>query len=149
MEALLSLFVSAFLSATLLPGSSEILLAALVTKHYDPFYLWLWATLGNTLGSCVNWWMGRYLLHWQNRRWFPVKGESLERAQRWFNRYGVWSLLLAWAPVFGDALTLIAGIMRVHFGLFFLLTAIGKGLRYAVILGLVGWLSGQVPLLAG
>jgi len=133
-------FASAFLSATLLPGSSEILLATLLSRHYDPLALWLWATTGNTLGSCVNWLLGRYLLHFKDRRWFPVRQDALEKAQRWFGRYGVWSLLLAWAPVFGDGLTLIAGIMRVHFGLFFVLTAIGKGLRYAVILGLVGWL---------
>jgi len=149
MDALLGLFVSAFLSATLLPGSSEILLAALIPQHYDPFNLWLWATAGNTLGSCVNWLMGRYLLHFQQRRWFPVKEDALQRAQHWFQRYGVWSLLLAWAPVFGDGLTLIAGIMRINFSIFVVLTAIGKGLRYAAILGLVGWLSGEVPLLAG
>ena len=136
------LFLSAFLSATLLPGSSEVLLAALITQHYDPLMLWLWASAGNTLGSCVNWVMGRYLLHFQQRRWFPVKPDALQRAQRWFQHYGQWSLLLAWAPIFGDGLTLIAGIMRVNFVIFFVLTAIGKALRYAVILGLAGWLSG-------
>jgi len=149
MEAFLGLFVSAFLSATLLPGSSEILLAALSSQHYDPFLLWSWATAGNTLGSCVNWLMGRYLLHFQHRRWFPVKPDALQRAQRWFQHYGQWSLLLAWAPVFGDGLTLIAGILRVNFVIFLLLTAIGKGLRYGVILGLAGWLSGEMSLLAG
>jgi membrane protein YqaA with SNARE-associated domain len=148
-EAFLSLFVSAFLSATLLPGSSEIILAALTAQHYDSLLLWSWATAGNTLGSCVNWLLGRYLLHFQKRRWFPVKPDTLQRAQRWFQHYGQWSLLMAWAPVFGDGLTLIAGILRVNFVIFFVLTAIGKGLRYAVILGLAGWLSGEVPLLAG
>jgi membrane protein YqaA with SNARE-associated domain len=82
--------------------------------------------------------MGRYLLHYQQRRWFPVKQQSLQRSQSWFQRYGKWSLLLAWAPVIGDALTFIAGMMRVRFDLFFALTAIGKGIRYAVILGLFG-----------
>ncbi len=140
MEAYAGLFLSAFASATLLPGGSEILLSALAAQHYDPFILWSWATFGNTLGSCVNWWMGRYLLHFQHRRWFPVDEDHMQRSQQWFQKYGVWSLLLAWAPVFGDGLTLIAGIMRVNFWLFSLLTAIGKGLRYAVVLGLTGWL---------
>ena len=139
MEIYLGLFLSALLSATLLPGASELLLAGLVSQGYDNLYLWCWATAGNTLGSVVNWLLGRYLLNYQHRRWFPFKPETLDRAQQWFQRYGVWSLLLAWAPVFGDGLTFIAGIMRVRFGLFLLLTALGKGLRYAVILGLMGW----------
>jgi membrane protein YqaA with SNARE-associated domain len=81
--------------------------------------------------------MGRYLLHFQDRRWFPFKPGSLGPAQRWFQRHGVWSLLLAWAPAVGDALTFVAGFMRVRFDLFLLLTAVGKGTRYAIVLALV------------
>lgn len=140
MDVYLGLFLAAFLSATLLPGSSEVLLAGLLTQGYDGFTLWCWATVGNTLGSILNWSLGRYLLHFQSRNWFPFKEHSLEKTQRWFQRYGVWSLLLAWAPVFGDALTFIAGVLRVRFIVFVCLTAIGKGVRYAVVLGLVNWL---------
>lgn len=141
MEVYLSLFLSAFLSATLLPGSSEILLAGLLTQGYDSYLLWIWATVGNTLGSVVNWLLGRYLLHFQNRTWFPFKKKtSLLRSQVWFRKYGVWSLLLAWAPVVGDALTFIAGVMNVRFDLFLLLTVIGKAVRYAIILGIMSWL---------
>ena len=136
-----ALFLSAFLSATLLPGSSEVLLVSLLTQGYDPMILWLYATAGNTLGSAMNWVLGRYLLHFQQRRWFPLKSAALLRAQLWFQRYGVWSLLLAWAPLIGDGLTFIAGVMRVRFMLFLLLTAIGKGLRYAIIVGLMDWLA--------
>jgi membrane protein YqaA with SNARE-associated domain len=135
MEAYLSLFGIAFLAATILPAYSEILFAGLIAQGYDPWLLWLFATAGNTLGSALNWVIGRYLLHFQNRRWFPFKEDSLERSQRWFQKYGVWSLLMAWAPIGGDALTFIAGIMRVNFFLFFILTGIGKGLRYAFLLG--------------
>lgn len=134
MEGYAGLFVLAFLAATLLPGYSEVAFAGLLATGYEAFPLWAWATAGNTLGSVVNWGAGRWLLHYRGRRWFPVNAGQLERGQAWFQRFGVWSLLLAWAPVAGDALTFIAGVMRVRFDLFLLLTAVGKGLRYAVLL---------------
>ncbi len=137
MEAYLGLFFSAFLAATLVPAYSEVLFAGLLGAGYDPLALLLWASAGNTLGAAVNWVLGRYLLHFQDRRWFPFRADSLGAAQKWFNRWGVWSLLFAWLPIGGDALTFIAGVMRVPFWLFFLLTAIGKTARYAILLGLV------------
>ena len=141
LDVYLGLFGVAFLAATLVPAYSEILFASLMTSGYDPWLLWLFATGGNTLGSVVNWVIGRYLLHFQGRRWFPFKKESLGLSQRWFQRYGVWSLLMAWAPIGGDALTFIAGFMRVNFFVFLVLTAIGKGLRYAFILGVLQQIS--------
>ncbi|WP_022949682.1 YqaA family protein [Methylohalobius crimeensis] len=146
MEAYLSLFFISFLAATLLPAYSEVVFAGLLAAGYDPLPLWAWATAGNTLGAAVNWVLGRYLLHFQDRRWFPFRAANLGRAQRWFQRYGVWSLLMAWAPVGGDALTFIAGFMRVRFDVFFLLTGIGKGVRYAILLGLMNWIDGLLPL---
>lgn len=136
----LGLFLSAFLSATLLPGSSEILLLTLMQQDLNQGLLWLWATLGNTLGSLVNWVLGRYFLHFQHRRWFPVSQQSLQKSQHWFQRYGLWSLLLSWAPVIGDPLTLLAGVMKVRLSLFLFLVLIAKGLRYALLLGLVNGL---------
>ncbi|MBT3203866.1 MAG: DedA family protein [Gammaproteobacteria bacterium] len=141
MDVFFGLFLAAFLSATLLPGTSEILLVSLLAEGYEPLTLWYWATAGNTLGSTVNWGLGRYLLHYQHKRWFPFKQKSLEKSQRWFQSYGVWAMLLAWAPVIGDALTFIAGVMRVRFIYFLILVAIGKGLRYGLILGLMDLLS--------
>lgn len=137
----LGLFLSALLSATLLPGSSEILLLGLSQQDLNQGLLWLWATLGNTLGSVVNWVLGRYFLHFQQRRWFPVSGQALHRAQHWFQRYGLWSLLLSWAPIIGDPLTLLAGVMKVKLSVFLLLVLFSKGLRYALLLGLVNGLS--------
>lgn len=134
MMAYLSLFGAAFLAATLLPFYSEFLFLGLLAAGYDPGWLWFSATLGNTLGAAVNWALGRFLLHYQDRRWFPIKIRTLACSQRWFQRFGVWSLLFAWLPVGGDGLTFIAGIMRVPFGIFFILTAIGKGVRYLVLL---------------
>ena len=137
LEGYLGLFLVAFLAATLLPAYSEVLFVGLLAAGYDPWALWAWATAGNTLGAAVNWLLGRYLLHYQDRSWFPFKPDTLGLAQRWFQRYGVWSLLLSWAPIVGDSLTFIAGLMGVRFSLFLLLTALGKGARYAMMLGLV------------
>jgi membrane protein YqaA with SNARE-associated domain len=128
------LFGSAFFAATIFPFYSEVLLVTLLTQGKSTWLIWLFATVGNTLGAVVNWILGHYLLHYQTRTWFPFKLTELSRAQRWFQRYGVWSLLFAWLPVVGDALTFIAGIMRVNFFLFLILTAIGKGLRYWVVI---------------
>ena len=141
MDTQLTLFAVSFLSATLLPGGSEPLFASLLAAGQPPWQLWAWATAGNSLGAAVNWVLGRYLLHFQGRRWFPFQADGLQRAQSWFQRYGVWTLLLAWAPVVGDALTFIAGVMRVRFWLFLLLTSIGKGGRYAILL----WLFSRIP----
>jgi membrane protein YqaA with SNARE-associated domain len=128
------LFLSAFLAATLIPLSSEALLAVLgAAQGFDLALLVLVATAGNTLGAAVNWILGRYSLHWRDRRWFPVRPERLGAATRWFRRYGVWSLLFAWVPVVGYPLTFAAGLLGVRFPLFLLLVAIGKGLRYVVV----------------
>lgn len=144
MEGYLGLFLISFLAATLLPAYSEVVFAGMLSAGYAPLALWGWATAGNTLGAVVNYLMGRFLLHFQDRRWFPFRPGTLERSQRWFQRYGVWSLLMAWAPVGGDALTFVAGVMRVRFPVFFALTAAGKGARYAILLGLVNWVGTQL-----
>jgi len=128
------LFLSAFLAATILPFSSELTLTALLANGAPALPLLVVATVANTLGSVVNWLLGLYLLHFKGRRWFYFSDAQIERGQQWFNRYGVWTLLLAWLPVGGDVLTLIAGVMRVRFWLFLILVAIGKGLRYVAVI---------------
>ena len=130
----LSLMFTGFLAATLIPASSEALLLVLFQQGYTPWLLWLAATSGNTLGSCVNWFLGREIVRFRDRGWFPVSPQQLQKAQALFNRYGTWSLLLAWLPVVGDPLTLIAGVLRVRFVLFLVLVATGKSLRYAVVI---------------
>ena len=128
------LFCSALIAATLLPLSSEALLSTLLYQHYSPLLLWLVATTGNTLGSCINWYLGKWCLHLQDKKWFPISAEQLERAQTRFQRYGLVSLLFAWVPIIGDPLTLLAGVMRVQFWKFLVLVALGKGLRYGVVI---------------
>lgn len=134
MSEYLALFLLSLLAATLLPGGSELLLAGLANEGLPPLTLWFWATLGNTLGALVNYALGRYCLHYQHKRWFPIKPNQLERSQAWFQRYGLFSLLFAWLPILGDPLTFIAGIMRVNWLWFVMLVAVGKGVRYALIL---------------
>lgn len=137
--AYLSLFLTAFIAATLLPLSSEALLATLIYQKYSPLLLWFVATLGNSLGSCINWYIGTQILRWQDKKWFPFSAEKILSAEQRFMKYGQWSLLFAWVPVIGDPLTLVAGVMRLQFIRFFLLVLIGKALRYAIIV----WLTVQ------
>ena len=135
MTGYLGLFASAFLAATLLPMSSEAVLAALTAASgHEALLLWLVATAGNTLGALVNWVLGRFCLHWRDRRWFPVKAGELERAGAWFRRYGAWALLFAWLPVVGDPLTFVGGIFRVNVWAFLLLVGAGKAARYAAVI---------------
>ena len=135
----LLLFGSAFLAATILPFYSEVVLFALLRAGGDPLALVIVASVGNTLGAVLNWALGRYLLHFQDRRWFYFSRPQIARAQHWFQRYGFWSLLMAWAPVGGDALTLIAGIMKVRIGPFLLLVGAGKTLRYVSVVWIADW----------
>lgn len=130
MTSYLLLFASSFLAATILPFYSEVVLFALLRNGNDPALLVFVATVGNTLGAVVNWVLGRYLLHFRDQRWFYFNKKQIEKAQSWFQRYGFWTLLLAWMPIGGDALTLIAGIMKVRLWLFLLLVATGKAVRY-------------------
>lgn len=138
--SVIGLFASAFLAATILPFYSEVVLYALLEAGGDPVVLVAVATLGNTLGAVVNWVLGRFLLRFQERRWFYFSRGQIDRAQRWFQRYGVWTLLFAWLPVGADALTLIAGIMKVRLDVFVLLVGIGKGVRYVS----VAWVAGLI-----
>jgi membrane protein YqaA with SNARE-associated domain len=136
---LLTLFSTAFLAATILPFYSEVILFALLREGYSAALLVAVATAGNTLGAVLNWWMGIYILHFRHRRWFYFNDKQIERAQHWFRRYGFWTLLFAWLPIGGDALTLIGGIMRVPMWIFLPLVALGKGLRYIAVVYFNAW----------
>ncbi len=146
MSTLIGLATGAFLAATILPFSSEVMLsAALTAGDFDPLLLIAVATAANTAGALVNWALGRWLLNWAGRRWFPFSRTQLDRAADRFNRYGVWSLLFAWVPIIGDPLTFAAGVLRVRLDLFLVLVALGKGARYA----LIGWVIGRASAAGG
>ena len=133
MLSLSGLFLAALIAATLLPAQSEAVLVALLLGGGDPLLLVAVATAGNVLGSLVNWWLGLQVQRFQGRRWFPVSPARLERAQAWYRRHGRWSLLLSWAPVIGDPITLAAGVMREPLRVFLPLVLIAKGMRYIVL----------------
>jgi membrane protein YqaA with SNARE-associated domain len=132
-----ALFFSAFIAATLLPAQSELVLVGLLAAgRGDPGLLLVVGTIGNTAGSAVNWVMGRGAETLLAKRWFQSGAKGYERAARIFRRYGQWSLLFAWLPVIGDALTVAAGAARVPLGPFVVLVAVGKAARYAAIIGI-------------
>ncbi|MGH8354347.1 MAG: YqaA family protein [Pseudomonas sp.] len=141
LSAYLGLFLAAFGAASLLPLQSEAaLVGLLLAEAYPTWALLAVATAGNVLGSLLNWLLGRYLEHWRQRRWFPVNDSQLQRAQRWYRRYGHWSLLLSWLPIIGDPLTLVAGVMRESQWRFLLMVTLAKGGRYLALAALtLGW----------
>ncbi len=134
---LTGLFVVAFSAATLLPGGSEAALLgmAALTQH-SILTLLVVASIGNTLGSVLNYWLGCFALQYQDHKWFPISQAELTKAQGWFARWGQGSLLLAWMPIIGDPLTFAAGVMQMRFWRFLGLVALSKTLRYMAILGM-------------
>ena len=131
--------MTAFGAATILPFQSEVVFVGLqVAGSWPVVTLVLVASLGNTLGAVVNYVMGRYVEHFRGRRWFPATDRQLEMAQGWFNRWGVWTLLLSWAP-FADAFTVVAGIMRTPVWLFLVLVTLAKTGRYVAL----AWVTAQ------
>ena len=135
------LFLTAFGAATLLPLQSEALLVGLVLSERQAAWLLMGiATLGNVLGSLVNWWLGTRLEQFKDRRWFPVSPSHLDKARQHYQRYGYWSLLLSWLPIIGDPLTLVTGVMGEPWRRFLLIVTLAKGLRYGVlVLATLGW----------
>ncbi|MDD1500192.1 DedA family protein [Agrobacterium sp. CNPSo 3708] len=132
--AYLSLFASAFFAATLIPAQSESVLVYLITTgHYSILLLVAVASLGNVLGSILNWYLGRGIEHYRDRRWFPVSPDKLEKAQGWYARYGRWSLLASWLPVVGDPLTVVAGVMREPLPSFVAIVTLAKAGRYVLL----------------
>lgn len=134
MEILIGLFVVAFLAATLLPLQSELTLSALLmTTTISPLVLVATASAGNVLGALLNWWLGGRLETYKDKRWFPVTPAALQRAQGIYFKYGRWSLLFSWLPFIGDALTLMAGVMRENKWVFLALVTMAKAGRYIVL----------------
>jgi len=135
------LFAAAFIAATVLPFQSELVLVGLLVAEPTHWGTLLFAaSLGNTLGSVVNWVLGLMIERFRDRSWFPVKPRDYERVERWYARWGVWSLLFAWLPFGGDALTVVAGALRTPLLPFVVMVGIGKTARYAVLVAaILGW----------
>lgn len=136
----ISLFFIAFLSATLLPLGSEALLLYDISQNYSLLLLWSFATVGNTLGSMVNYWLGL-----EGETYLEENGhlsaKKMEKARGFFDTFGGWTLLLSWVPIIGDPLTFIAGVLRYNFKRFAFIVAVAKGTRYAMVIFLASSLS--------
>ena len=133
------LFLSAFLSATILPGTSEVALAAVLKLGTASAVTAVAvATTGNALGSTLNWVIGRFFSHYRDHPRFPVSREKFERYSEVYRKWGVWSLLMSWVPLIGDALTIVAGVMRAPLPLVIVLVSIAKLMRYIAVVGVVG-----------
>jgi membrane protein YqaA with SNARE-associated domain len=139
----LGLFLVAFGAATLLPLQSEaVMVGMMLSEQYVTWLLLVTATAGNVAGSFVNWLMGRSIVRFRDRRWFPVNEKQLDKAQDLYGRYGRWALLLSWVPVIGDPITLIAGVMRESFWTFAVIVTAAKFSRYLILASITaGWFS--------
>ena len=126
-------FISSFLAATILPLSSEIVLVLLLANHYDPMVTIAVATLGNVLGSVVNYAMGFWGSQTVLQRLLKISHREMASARKRFSRYGVFSLFFAWVPVVGDPLTVVAGVLKINWFIFLSLVTAGKLLRYLVV----------------
>jgi len=130
----ISIFFLSFLSATIITFSSEVgLFSYMALGKFNNELLFFFASLGNILGSCVNYILGLYIIKFKTKSWFPFKDNQILKATNWFNRFGVYSLFFAFLPIVGDPLTLIAGIFRVSFLKFIIFVSLGKILRYLLI----------------
>lgn len=133
-----SLFTVSFLAATILPVSSELTLAGLLSSpDYNGLTLLICASFGNITGSVFNWVLGIYLLKHINKKWVPFSQSQIDKASLWFKKFGVFSLLFAWVPIVGDPLTLVAGILKIRFFVFLILVSVGKIARYSFLYYLI------------
>ncbi|MBP3762465.1 MAG: DedA family protein [Bacteroidales bacterium] len=139
---LLGLFLVCLLSATIVPFSSEAIVAGALALGYAPWAIVVVASLGNTAGGMISFYMG-WLCKWEwLERWFKVKRGKIERFRSHIEKYGVWAALLTWLPIVGDPLAIAMGFMRLNPLWTCLIMLIGKALRYVVttgLLGLTGW----------
>ena len=132
------LFIISFIAATILPLSSELVLSTmLLTDSFDKYLLLVVASFGNILGSSVNWYLGKKILIFKDKKWFPANERQIAKGEIYFKKYGIWSLLFAWVPIIGDPLTIVAGILRVKFFTFLLLVSISKISRYIFLIFII------------
>jgi len=132
--AYVSLFFSALIAATVFPAQSEMVLVYLVQQAAHPVWaLVVVASIGNVLGSVINYALGYSVHRFKDRRWFPASPKQMDRAQAFYAKWGRYSLLASWVPIIGDPITVVAGVLRDRFLVFLLLVAIAKSGRYVVL----------------
>jgi len=132
-----TVFMSAFIAASLFPAQSEAVLVYQISANPNAIAsLVVVATIGNVFGSVVNWWFGRFAETFKNRSWFPFSEDKVGQAQRHYRQYGRYSLLFSWVPFIGDPITIVAGMMREPLWSFIIFVTIAKSARYLFVAGL-------------
>lgn len=138
------MFISAFLAGSILPFSSEVVMASLLAVGVDPWMLLFAASAGNTLGGVTCYYVGRMASPEQVQRLFRIKESRTQRARALVSRWGAWMGLLCWVPIIGDALLITLGIMRSNPITTNLAMLIGRTTRYAIVLfsalGIAQWI---------
>jgi len=132
----IGLFIISFLGASLLPLSTEIFVLGMVPLGFNVWWIGLVATVGNYSGTLLNYYMGYKGIDFARARYFSIKEETWQRAQNFYEKWGPIALFFSWIPIIGDPLTAVAGALKMGLKLFTFWVFIGKGFRYAVLLGL-------------
>lgn len=132
---LFGMFLSAFLAGTVLPLSSEVVMLALAAAGVSPTALLITATLGNTLGAVVNYWLGTLGKEEWLTRYLRTSPERMQKGIDYAHRYGYWSGLLAWMPILGSVISVALGYLRVNFFACLSTFVVGKVIRYLILMG--------------
>lgn len=127
------LFLTSFLASTVLPLGSEALLLLLIKEGFDPMYVVMVASVGNYCGACTTYYIGLVGRRDLIEKHLSISQQRLYNAEKWFTKYGAYSLLFTWVPIIGDAITAMGGIMKLDFKVFSVYVFLGKFLRYAVV----------------
>ena len=135
-----SLFLVAFMVATVIPfGSEAYFITLLSIGEYNNLFLLIVASVGNILGSLFNWVCGFYVNYFIKKSWFPINNKIIKRGNKLFTKYGKWSLLFSWVPFVGDPITFAAGTLRYPLIPFIIFVSIGKFARYLLIYLSIIW----------
>ncbi len=134
LHILIFLFCLSVISASIIPAQAELVtFAFLVSGKYTPWLLILAACAGTVLGTSLNWFLGRYLSQFEEKRWFPVKKMYIEKARALFDKHGKVTLALAGIPLIGDPITIVAGAAKVDFGFYMLVAGLAKCARFGIV----------------
>ncbi|WP_370574413.1 YqaA family protein [Methanomethylovorans sp.] len=127
------LFLASFLASTVLPFGSEALLLLLINEGFDPMSVVMVASVGNYCGACTTYYIGLVGRRDLIERYLSIPQQRLDNTEKWFTKYGAYSLLFTWIPIVGDAITAMGGIMKLDFKIFSIFVFLGKFLRYALV----------------
>jgi len=134
----LGMLLAAFLAGSFFPFSSEAVMIALMATGLDPWQLMVYGTIGNVLGSCVNYGVGRLgKLEWIEK-YLHIKKKDMDKAERFMAGRGAWMGFFAFLPVLGSAITILLGLMRANVIISFISITLGKLFRYIVLIYSVG-----------